>query len=212
MGTPSSSPSQSVSQSSSSSLSASASVTPSASPSAERGDEQVVTLEEAKEVLHVSGSDHDFRIDSLIDAAAELFSERQRRKYITETVVEYFDRWPKAIRTRWSPLIAVTSLRYIDSAGSWQTLDPAAYIVDATSEPGRIVESYGYSWPGVRGDANGIELTYTAGYGSSADDVPSRIRTAILQMVFFWFYNPAHEGQLPASVMSLVDFDALKGV
>lgn len=212
MGTPSASPSQSVSQSASSSRSASPSVTPSASPSAEQGDEQVVTLAEAKEVLHVSGADHDSRIDSLIDAATELFSHRQQRKYLTETCVEYFDRWQRVIRPQWSPLLAVTSIRYIDSAGAWQTLDAAAYIVDAASEPGRIMEAYGYSWPGIRGDANGIEITYTAGYGSEADEVPTRIRAAILQMVFFWFYNPASEGKLPASVMSIVDFDSLKGV
>ena len=185
MGTPSSSPSSTVSAS----VSSSASQTPSPSPSLEIGDEQIITVEEAKLHLRVLGNDDDSLIDSYIDAATAWAMEYQGRKYLTETCVDYFDRWPAIIRPRWSPLLAVTSIRYIDSAGTWQTLSDSYYDVDIDSEPGRIVEAYNCSWPGVRGDANGIEVTYTAGYGSDADDVPADIRNAILLLVGDWYGN-----------------------
>lgn len=218
MGTPSASPSQSVSQSASSSRSASPSVTPSASPSAEQGDEQVVTLAEAKAHLNVTASDDDVLIDAYIDAATRWASKYQNRKYITEPLVEYFDRWPRVIRPQWSPLIAITSIRYIDSSGVWQTLDAAAYIVDAASEPGRIVEAYGYSWPGVRGDANGIEVTYTAGYGALADDVPAEVRHAILLLVGDWYGNREDivtgtiVSNIPTGVKALLGMERMTGV
>ncbi len=208
MGTPSSSPSQSASASRSSSPSA----TPSPSPSVARDDEQVIDLEQAKETLHVSGTDHDARIDALIDAATSFAEKYQQRKYLTQTCVDYCDAWPRIIRPRWSPLLAVSQIRYKDSAGTWQTLSSTKYDVDVDSQPGRIVEAYSCSWPGVRGDANGIEVTYTAGYGTAADDVPQEIRHAILLLVYDWFYNPAREGQMPRSVMSLLGLERLGGV
>lgn len=208
MGTPSASPSSSVS----SSVSASASATPSASPSLAIADDQVVTVEEARDVLHVSGTDHDMRIDALLDAATLYAQKYQGRKYLTATCVDHFDRWPCVIRPRWVPLIAVTSIRYIDSSGAWQTLDADAYDVDAASEPGRIAEAYGVSWPGLRGDQNGIEVTYTAGYGTSADDVPNDFRTAILLLVYDWFHNPDREGKEPPSVRALLDAERIRGV
>lgn len=199
MGTPSASPSSS------------ASVTPSASPSIARDDTQVIDIEQAKEMLHVSGTDHDMRIDALIDAATEFVEERQRRKFLNTTCIDYLDDWPAdgVIRPRYAPLVSVTSILYIDIAGSWQTWSADEYDVDTDTEPGRIVEAYGESFPSLRGDINGVKVTYVAGYGTDPDDVPQRTRHAILLLIYDWFYTPAREGSLPASVRGLVDFDAL---
>ena len=207
MGTPSSSPSSSVSAS----VSTSASVTPSPSPSVARGDTQVIDLEQAKDTLHVSGTDHDARIDALIDAATEFVQERQRRKLLNTTCIDYLDDWPAdgVLRPKYAPLVSVTSIQYVDTDGVLQTWDSDEYDVDTDTEPGRIVEAYGESFPSLRGDINGVKVTYVAGYGTDPDDVPQRTRNGILLLVYDWFYHPDREDSLPASVRSLMDFDAL---
>jgi uncharacterized phiE125 gp8 family phage protein len=178
----------------------------------ERDEEQVVTLAEAKAMLHVSGTDHDARIDALIDAATSRAQNYQVRKYITQTCVSYFDAWPLVIRPRWSPLVQVTSIQYIDGGGVLQTLAADRYDVDTDREPGRVVPAYNCSWPSIRGDMNGIIVTYTAGYGSDADDVPPEFRHAILLMVYDWFFNPDREGDLPRSAQALLGFERMGGV
>lgn len=184
MGTPSASPSQSISSSASQSPSASAS----ASPSVERDAEQLITLAEAKLHLRVTGADDDVLIDSYLDAATSWAQKYQQRKYLPVVCVDYLDSWPLRIRPRWMPLISVTSIQYIDESGTLQTWSSDEYDVDAETEPGRIVPAYGYSWPSIRGDPNGIVITYVAGY-DSADDVPGEIKTAILMLVAHWYAN-----------------------
>lgn len=176
---------------------------------------QVVTVTQAKEILHVSGTDHDDRIDDLIDAATSFAEKYQQRKYLTQTCVDYLDDWPDddVIRPKWSPLLAVSSITYVDIAGATQTWSSDEYDVDTDSEPGQITLAYGESWPSVRGDHNGIAVTYTAGYGSDADNVPHEIRTAILLLVYDWFYHPDREGQsLPASVKVLLGMERMIGL
>jgi uncharacterized phiE125 gp8 family phage protein len=173
---------------------------------------RVVTLTEAKEVLHIAGADHDLPIVRLIDAATRVAEIRQRRKYLTTTCIDYFDSFPAVIRPRWSPLIAVTGIEYIDTNGTLQTLSSDQYDVDADTEPGRIVLAYNCSWPDLRGDINGIVVTYTAGYGTDADDVPGEYRNAILLLVYDWFYHPDREGKLSPAATALLDPDRLLGV
>ncbi|MEN6336641.1 MAG: head-tail connector protein [Phycisphaerales bacterium] len=213
MGTPSSSPSQSIS----SSTSSSASATESASPSVERDAEQVVTLAEAKLRLRVTNTNEDALIDSYIDAATEWAQVYQGRKYLTQTCVDYFDSWPSAIRPRWCPLIAVTSIQYIDESGVLQTLAADQYDVDVDKQPGRIVPAYDCDWPSIRGDINGIIVTYTAGYGSDEDDVPGYIRTAILLIVAHWYANrevvtDLSLAEIPYGAKTLLGLDRMGGV
>jgi uncharacterized phiE125 gp8 family phage protein len=219
MGTPSSSPSQSVSSSPSQSVSASvsASATPSASPSVERDAEQVVTLAEAKLHLRVSSTDDDALIDSYIDAATSWAQKYQGRKYLTATCVDYLDKWPAVIRPRWCPLIAVTSIQYVDESGVTQTWSDAEYDVDTDTQPGRIVPAYDESYPSIRGDINGIVVTYTAGYGSDEDDVPQEIRTAILMIVAQWYSHresvtDLNLVQVPLGAMALLGMERMRGV
>lgn len=217
MGTPSSSPSQSASSSASASVSASPSATASASPSAERAAEQLVTLAEAKLQLRVTATDEDALIDAYIDAATSWAEKYQQRKYITQTCVDYLDAWPAvAIRPKWMPLASVTSIQYVDASGVAQTWDADDYDVDTASEPGRIAPAYGESWPSIRGDRNGIIVTYEAGYGDS-DDVPGQIKTAVLLLVAHWYAHREAVSELgmaemPLGAKALLGMERMGGV
>lgn len=78
------------------------------------------------------------------------------------------------------PFTAVSSLKYIDSDGTEQTISSSNYIVDTACKPGRVVPAANYSWPTVQVDRkNAVTLRFSAGY-SSADVVPASIKAAIL--------------------------------
>lgn len=150
-----------------------------------------ITVDEFKRdhVIELTFTDDDQLIDALIGAATRWSESYCNRKWLTQTCTEVFDQFPAMIRPRWSPLIAVTSISYIDSAGATQTLDAAEYQVDEVTEPGRIAPAYGESWPSTRSDLNAVTLVYTAGYGSAGSDVPPDVRTAISMLAGSLYEN-----------------------
>jgi uncharacterized phiE125 gp8 family phage protein len=114
--------------------------------------------------------------------------ETTGRALMMQTWTAYLDRWPFG-EPAWlprPPLIAVASVKYIDSTGVQQTLDPSTYQVDNKSAPGRFSLAYAKSWPSVRPQMNAIEIEYTCGYGAEPEAVPEPIRHAIMMTVAHW--------------------------
>lgn len=175
---------------------------------------QVVTLDEAKTHLRITGTDEDTLLNSLIDAATEYAQEYQRRKYLTTSCVDYLDAWLRVIRPAWSPLVAVTSITYVDANGTTQTLAADQYRVDTDTQPARITEAWSCTWPAIRNITNAIAVTYTAGYGTAAADVPQRIRSAILLLVGHLYNNREDTtertlARIPVGAKALLDMDRL---
>ncbi len=81
------------------------------------------------------------------------------------------------------PLISVVSMTYIDWEGNVDTADPSTYTVDADHEPGTIEPVWGTFWPPTRDVPGAVTVTYTAGYGPSADDVPDELKDCIIRVV-----------------------------
>lgn len=139
-----------------------------------------VTLDALKLRVRVTHSDMDPTLIDYIRAATDYAQEYQWAQYCTATFVERFDCFPCVIKPHWNPVQSVTSLAYLDTAGSSQTLvQNTDYTVDIYSKPARVVPAYGKSWPLTRRVPNAITLTYVAGYGEPSD-VPDLVRHAIL--------------------------------
>jgi len=93
-----------------------------------------------------------------------------------------------------APLISVTSVTYIDSAGATQTWASTEYQVDAPTGPfarrGRVLPLPTASWPLAQsGRVNAFAVRFKAGYGTAAASVPMAIRQAMLLMIGAWFVN-----------------------
>jgi len=144
---------------------------------------RVVTLSEAKDQMRITGTDEDTLINRLIDAATSYAEELLHRKLLTQTCIDYLDAFPTVIRPEWSPLVGITSIQYIDTDGATQTWSSAEYDVDTDTVPGRVQPAYGEDYPDIRDDMNAVTVTYTAGYGTAASDVPQEIRHWILLAV-----------------------------
>lgn len=136
-------------------------------------------------------SDDDTELENIITASRQLCEDWQGRAYIERTYEHTLDDWPKDyIELPMPPLISVTSIAYTDTAGTTSTWSATEYQVDTTGFVGRIMPAYGYTWPStpLRNMA-GIKITYKAGYGDEAADVPLKIRQAILLLISELYEN-----------------------
>ncbi len=124
-------------------------------------------------------------ITSNIITAREQLEGDTNRAYINQTITLKLDKFPSngIIELPRPPLSSVTSIKYWDSDGVQQTVTASDYVVDTTSEPGRIGLATGKSWPTPRGEIGDIEIIYVAGYGTAASDVPEGAKQAIKLLV-----------------------------
>lgn len=106
------------------------------------------------------------------------------------------------------PLQSVLSIKFTDSTNAQTTFDPANYIVDTASEPGRIALAYGQSFPNITlQPINGIAIQFVAGYGA-ATAVPENVKTAIKLYVAHRYENPDFQ-KVPEAVEYLLWSDRM---
>lgn len=86
------------------------------------------------------------------------------------------------------PVQNVTSLRYMDSDGAWQTLDPSTYrLTGVGSWAAELSPAAGTTWPATSYQADCVEITFTTGYGDEMADVPAPILHAIRLLTAHWY-------------------------
>lgn len=109
------------------------------------------------------------------------------RAIITQTWQMTLSRFPigkGAITLPLPPLQSVTSIVYIDDDGDELTLDGGLYqVANKGKYPSHVVPAYGQTWPSTRDMPDAVTVTFVAGYGDGAEDVPGAIRNAGLLMI-----------------------------
>lgn len=179
---------------------------------------RVVTVAEAKEQLLIDSGDQDGYIDVLIQSATKLVEQRTSRQLLTATWELQMDQFPggnlssEIIEIRRAPLASISSVQYIDGNGDTQTFAASKYNVDTSSEPGRIEPIEGEIWPVTQRRVGAVTITFTAGYGTDAANVPDDAKHAIKLLVSHWFENRmpvastpgAGNSELPFGVMALL--------
>jgi len=82
-----------------------------------------------------------------------------------------------------APLIEVESVKYIDTDGTLTTMDPADYLVDGDSVPGRIAPAADSFWPATQFRQNAVRVRFRAGYANDSpatDELPEPLKQALL--------------------------------
>lgn len=134
-------------------------------------------------------------VSRVIPAAVRKVEEDTERSLITRTITGKLDQWPKGgiIYLPKPPFISITSFTYYDTNGQQQDLvENTDYQIKMSGDSGRLVVEPGESWPSVQSDRlEPIEITYTAGYGASAADVPDDLREACIKMGVMIYTNGA---------------------
>jgi hypothetical protein len=179
-----------------------------------------VTRQEAKDHLHETDTAQDTVIDGMIQSAREQAEDFTSRGFLTQTFTMYLDGFPGTsdrFRGQYSPeswglvnlllthageieiprapliqneALGIDFIKYVDTTGALQTLDPTLYQVDPQSDdnPVRILPAYGKVWPATRPQPNAVTIQFQIGYADAAH-VPARIKLAIKQTVADWFNN-----------------------
>jgi uncharacterized phiE125 gp8 family phage protein len=148
-----------------------------------------LTLAEAKLHLRVDGSDEDALITALITATRTACEYRCLRTLLQTTWELTQDSFTDALRLDYPRIMAVVSVKYLDTDGVQQTLAGTEYLLDADSEPGYVVPAYGKAWPETYGQVNAVKVRYTAGYGTTADKVPAPIKQWMLLHIGHYYKN-----------------------
>ena len=147
-----------------------------------------VTVDDAKTHLRVSHAEDDDYIGNLIAAAREWGESFQGRSWIVRSIDLYLDDWPQSpLALPRGPVQDVSSVTFYTQDGGEETLDSGTYWLDPA---GRFNLTAGKVWPcDPLRESAGVKITYTAGYGDTAADVPRRCRQAVLLMVGHWYEN-----------------------
>ena len=177
-----------------------------------------ISIEEAKEHLRLDDDVDDIPVKTFIKASRLWAEKYTGRAFITRTLQQSVDStasildplyegirtgietraYSNYIELAASPAISVTSINYYNDSDTQSTWATSNYYVDTISDLGRIYLRDGGTFPTDLRAANGLEINYTAGYGSSRSDIPDDIRLAMLQyMTFVYEHRGEQEGGTP---------------
>jgi len=129
-----------------------------------------VTLDQVKDHLRITHSNDEPYLQALIAAATDKAEQYIRRRLITQTWKIFLNDWPNGdeIILPFGQLQSVTHVKYKDTDGTQSTWNSSTeYIVDTSTDPGRIVLAYGKEYPTTTlYPSNPIEIQFVCGYGA----------------------------------------------
>lgn len=132
----------------------------------------VVDLVELKDFLRVTGDYEDAGIERLAASAVEAFEDAAQVALITRQIVVTLPRWPGP---QWLALPVAP------------VVDPGDVTVTADAQPFDGFEVLAGLRPVLRltgpAPVGLVQITYQAGFGATAQDVPADIRAAIIDQV-----------------------------
>jgi uncharacterized phiE125 gp8 family phage protein len=154
-----------------------------------------VSVDELRQFIGITQSGETSRDEVIASRiiSARLWCEYFTNSHIIATTLTAYDvRFLDCCIDLNMPLVAVNTIKYLDSNGTEQTLPSTDYYVDNVSN--RVVSAFGKTWPTARIQTNSIQIEYVAGYANAAA-VPEPIKEAIKFIVAQWerFQN-AYEG------------------
>jgi uncharacterized phiE125 gp8 family phage protein len=172
--------------------------------------DELITAADAAEFMRAefSVAEEDL-VESLITAARQWCEEYLRRAIGVQTLELRQNGFPAdsgPIILR-SPIIDVTSVKYLDADGEEVTLDEDEYIT-SDAEPAEIVPVS--AWPETYSSADSVRVEYEAGYGDGSSPLvapvlPKTIRTAILMMVADMYANREAQVEKPLTANPTVE-------
>lgn len=154
-----------------------------------------ISIEEARAQVRNPDGDEDSLLNAFIAAARHHAEAITGRQLIEATWEQQLDAiCGDVLQLPRPPLRTIVSFKYLDDAGVTQTWSSANYQVDAPSGPfaaqGRVGPLPTATWPiSGWGRFNAVLIRFTAGYGTTAEDVPEAIRQAMRLMIGAWYEN-----------------------
>lgn len=162
-----------------------------------------LSLAETKTHLSVDTSDTDAQIQNAIRASRRYVERHYGLALLTQTLVLIRDGFPPGWIELRSPVQSVTSVVYLDAAGSSQTWSSTFYVTDKDSEPARLAPAVSAVWPTTAGLPGAVKVTYVAGW-TTPELVPDEVRQALLLLVGHYYAN--REAVFTGSIAKEIEF------
>lgn len=137
----------------------------------------------ARTQCNLTSADNDADLYGKIPVAIGEVERLSGHQLVTATYELSLDQFPDddlaSITLPYAPLIELTSCRYKDVDGNWQTLDPDTLIINTKSMPGNIQNAFDNYWPDTWEEANVVVIKYVCGHALPfTTDATSNILTA----------------------------------
>lgn len=173
-----------------------------------------VSVDQAKLFAKVDTDADDVVIDDLITSARSAVEEKLDRSLISQTWDYFLDGFPGAdspICLPRPPVISISSVKYTPNGGSVQTMSAADYYADLTYDvrgrprKAEIWLGLGKTWPGdVLRVANGVEVRYIAGYGTTEAAIPGHILLGLKQLIAYWYDHRSEIDTIPTDIEAVL--------
>lgn len=158
----------------------------------------LLTTDEAKAQCRIDGDTEDTLIDALVAAVTSHLKGPKGilagRGLVNETWVWSAAKFPDGLppdcdklRLPLAPLYSMLSVTYLDANGVSQTLATSVYAAHEDFESPYLTLKYGQAWPATYEAENAVTVTFVAGYGATAADVPAAIRQAAKLILADWY-------------------------
>lgn len=160
--------------------------------------EEPVTLGEARAHLRIDDDNaaFDTQIEEMVAAARQSAEHEMGRKIMRQTWDFVLDAFPPGCESMRLPgdLVkahGIVHIKYLDTSGVVQTVDPLTYDLDLHSLPGYIFPAANSDWPSdVADSANAVSVRVLCGEWEQIADVPAAIKRWIkLHIGTQWRYE-----------------------
>lgn len=137
-----------------------------------------VSVADVKSRLKIEHNDDDADIDSYIEQAVSDLQGDLSMQFASATYKLHLDGFCNRMELRRPPVTSVSSITYLDTDGTEQTLSSSVYRSILTATPSWVELAYNQTWPITRGISRDVTITFVTGYASPSA-VPDRIKNLI---------------------------------
>ncbi len=153
-----------------------------------------ITVDEAKRQIRRDDDDDNELIEQLIAVVMSRLDGMNGvlgRGLINQSWMDVFDCFPSGdiLRLGLTPVASITSIEYYDSSNVFQTFESSKYSFHNRPLYGYAMLSTDSAWPSVYDRDDAVQVTYVAGYGGAAVDVPAAIKHAGLLLLANLYEN-----------------------
>ncbi len=167
----------------------------------------VVTVVELARHARIDFADDNALLEGLIQAATDHFDGHSGilgRCLVNQGWRQDLTCWHREVQLPFPDVSAIVSVVYSDSDNAEQTVDGGLYALKETALGTVLRFGDAFSMPSLYGDRpDPVRITFTAGYGAAASDVPAALRVAVMMLAAHWYDNREGHGEIPPAVAAL---------
>ena len=160
-----------------------------------------LTLADARAHLRIDDTADDAMIADLITTVRDHLERTTGLVLIARTFRLYLDAWPegRVLEIGRGPIVSIETITGYDALGAPFEADMTGFVLDGTALPARLSLPVGLETARA---VNGVEIDFTAGFGTTGTEVPASLKRALLlHLALLYAYRGAvSPGDQPADV------------